>query len=66
MRLLNFPDLRLAKGIAYTRRHLKRKCDSGNFPRPIQVSDRRIAWIEEEVDAWLAARVAERDKNTAA
>jgi prophage regulatory protein len=62
MRLLNYSDLRPTKGISYTRRHLKRKCDEGTFPVPIEVSEHRIAWIEEEIDGWLESRKAQRDR----
>lgn len=30
----------------------------GNFPKPIFISERRVAWIESEVDAWIAERIA--------
>jgi prophage regulatory protein len=33
---------------------------AGKFPRPIRLSERRIAWLESEVAAWQAARIAER------
>jgi predicted DNA-binding transcriptional regulator AlpA len=26
------------------------------FPRPVQISDGRIGWVEEELDAWLKTR----------
>jgi prophage regulatory protein len=61
MRLITFGELRPAKGINYSRDHLRRKCNAGEFPRPIPVSDRRIAWIEKEVDQWLDARTRARD-----
>jgi prophage regulatory protein len=61
MKLIDFKQLKPTKGVRYTRDHLRRMCKAGTFPRPIQISDRSIAWIEEEVDAWLAARAAERD-----
>lgn len=32
----------------------------GNFPKPIQISERRVAWLESEIDAWIAERVASR------
>ncbi len=35
--------------------------DRGEFPRRVPISDRVVAWIEEEVDAWCAARIAVRD-----
>ena len=31
------------------------------FPRPVRVGERRRAWIESEIDAWIEARIAERD-----
>ncbi|TCK30766.1 AlpA family transcriptional regulator [Ancylobacter aquaticus] len=30
----------------------------GRFPEPIALSDRRVAWIEGEIDAWIAGRIA--------
>lgn len=29
-----------------------------NFPQPVQIGLRRIAFLEDEVDSWIAARVA--------
>lgn len=31
------------------------------FPRPVKVLGRRIAFVESEVTAWLTQRLAERD-----
>ncbi len=33
---------------------LKRKVDAGEFPAPVKVSGRAVAWRVEEVRAWLA------------
>ena len=33
---------------------------SGTFPRPVPVGERRRAWLESEIEAWIEARVAER------
>jgi len=30
----------------------------GDFPQCLNLSERRVAWIESEVDAWIAERVA--------
>ena len=30
------------------------------FPRPAPLGPRRVAWVEEEVAAWMAARVQAR------
>lgn len=32
----------------------------GKFPRPIKLTERATGWLESEVDAWIAARAAER------
>jgi prophage regulatory protein len=35
----------------------------GEFPPPFNITDygRAVAWLEEEVDQWLASRLAKRD-----
>lgn len=33
----------------------------GHFPKPVMLSERRVAWIESEIDAWIAERIASRD-----
>jgi len=60
MRLLTFDELKLQKGIPYCRDHLRRLVKAGEFPKPLEVGARRIAWSEEEVDAHLAAIAARR------
>lgn len=37
---------------------LWRKVQAGEFPKPIQISPRRSAWVEGEVVAWIRARIA--------
>jgi prophage regulatory protein len=32
------------------------------FPAPVKISDRCSAWVAREVDDWIAARIATRDK----
>lgn len=65
MRVLSFSQLRPVKGIPYSREHLRRLVKARRFPRPINLGHRsnaRHAWLEEEIDQWLADRMAERDK----
>ncbi len=33
----------------------------GEFPRPVQLSENRVGWLEAEVEEWLARRVDLRD-----
>jgi prophage regulatory protein len=60
MRFLTFPELRPQKGITYSRHHLRRKCNAGEFPKPVPLSEQRIAWLEDEIDAWIEAKAAQR------
>jgi prophage regulatory protein len=63
-RVLSYPDLKNKKGIAWSRQHVYRQVNAGKFPAPIKLGEATIAWIEDEIDAWLDQRIAER--NTAA
>jgi len=54
-------QLRPEKGIPYSRPHLYRLIDDGKFPAPIRLSENRVAFLENEIDVWLEARIAERD-----
>jgi prophage regulatory protein len=66
MRFLYPEDLR-ARGILYSRQHLHRLIKAGIFPAPIKPgSGGHNAWVEDEIDAYQKARVAERDAKTAA
>jgi len=29
----------------------------GRFPQPVAISERCVAWIEGEIDAWIAERI---------
>lgn len=35
------------------------------FPRPTKLGRRAVAWVESEVDEWIAERIAARDKKAA-
>ena len=34
----------------------------GKYPRPVKLGPRMSAFIESEVDAWMAERIAQRDR----
>ena len=40
--------------------HLMRMVRAGKFPQPVQLGPNSIAFVEEEVTAWMEARVAAR------
>ncbi len=56
--------LRLPEVISRTGRSRSRiysDLQTGSFPRPINIGPRAVAWVESEVDQWIAARIAERE-----
>ncbi len=34
---------------------------AGTFPKPVKLNLRSNGWVETEIEAWLASRVAERE-----
>jgi prophage regulatory protein len=65
MKMLSYNDL-TAKGISYSAVHLWRLWRVGKFPKPVKLGENRNAWVESEIDKWIADRVKERDSNVAA
>ena len=65
MKLLDHVALR-EKGISYSKTQIWRKAKTGDFPKPIKLGIGRNAWIESEIDAWIKARMADRDGAEAA
>lgn len=41
------------------------KIAKGEFPRPVKIGTRAVAWKESEVKDWQAQRLAERDRAAA-
>jgi prophage regulatory protein len=60
LRLLDWFALR--PKVPYTRTHLSRLEKRGLFPRRVQVGAGRVAWLSDEIDAWIRARAAARDQ----
>jgi prophage regulatory protein len=61
MRVLGYDELGPKKGIRYTPEWLRTLIRAGKFPKPIRLGDKRVAFIEAEIDQWLKDRAAERD-----
>ena len=58
-RILRLRDVRERTGLATSSVYdlMKR----GNFPRPVRISARSVGWPENEIDDFIADRIAERD-----
>lgn len=33
---------------------------NGEFPKPVRIGNRAVAWLESEVDDWINTRIASR------
>ena len=61
-RLIRRPAVRAKTGLPTST--LYDYMERGDFPRPVKLSSTSVAWVESEVDAWIATRI--RDSRDAA
>lgn len=47
--------------VALSKTEIYRKINKGNFPRPVPLGSQKVAWLESEVTAWMADRLAARE-----
>ena len=52
-RFLRLPSVKARTGLS--RSELYRRVQAGAFPQPIKVGARAVAWIESDIDAWMAS-----------
>ncbi|WP_354015772.1 helix-turn-helix transcriptional regulator [Dyella japonica] len=63
-RLIRLTEVRSRTGLARSTIYAKVKL--GLFPKPVKLGHLAVAWIEAEIEAWLEARIAERDMSSSA
>jgi prophage regulatory protein len=56
-RLLRLPEVQSIIGLR--RSEIYRRIRTGTFPAPIRLGTNAVAWLQSDLDAWIAARVAE-------
>jgi prophage regulatory protein len=61
LKLLRLPQV--LQRVATSRASLYAKVQRGEFPKPISLGGRAVAWPQHEVDAWIEARIAHRDSD---
>jgi prophage regulatory protein len=59
VRLIREPEVERRTGLPRDRINLEEA--AGRFPQRVPLTRRTMAWVESEVDAWVAERVAARD-----
>jgi predicted DNA-binding transcriptional regulator AlpA len=63
MKLVRYNDL-VAKGVVNSRMTLKRLIDTQGFPPGQLITPNARAWVEKEIDAWIANRPTARKPAT--
>lgn len=58
--LERLPKVKARTGLS--RSEIYRRIALGDFPRPIKLGERASAWSTAEIDAWIADRIAARDR----
>lgn len=57
-RILAIADVMEITGLSH--RSIYTAVEHGKFPRQIQLTARRVGWIESEIDAWIAEKMEAR------
>lgn len=60
-KLVTKKELRSIYGVPYSFQHIARLERAGQFPKRIKLGQCRVAWLSEEVAAWIDERVANRE-----
>jgi len=59
-KFLRLPDVIERTG--YKRTTIYERIKAGNFPAPVHLGPRAVAWLESEVEAWMQERIDARDQ----
>lgn len=59
MKLIRIKDVMKRTGLA--RSTIYKYISLGQFPHPIKLGTRAVAWVEREVEAWICESIERRD-----
>lgn len=65
LRLISYETLR-PKGITYSKPHLWRLEKANKFPKRVPIGAGRYGYVEEEIDAYITQKIADRDSRSVA
>jgi len=60
--ILRLPAVRLRTGLSRSTIYLR--IAQGTFPAPVSLGARAVGWVESEIDAWIARRIAESKRTS--
>jgi prophage regulatory protein len=61
--ILRLPAVKSRTGLSRSTIYLR--VSQGIFPRPVSLGGRAVGWVEDEIQSWLAERIAARRKAAA-
>ena len=61
MRLLRREEV--SQKVGLSRSAIYERMAKGIFPKPVVLGPKCVAWPEPEIEAWIADKIAARDKN---
>lgn len=60
MHMLRLRDVIKKTGLS--RSSIYKYVSTGRFPKPVHLGERTVAWVENEIEDWLMAKVNERNR----
>jgi prophage regulatory protein len=55
-KFLGLPDV-IAR-TTLSRSNIYLRMERGDFPKPVKLGERKVAWLESDIDSWMADKVA--------
>ena len=59
-RLIRLDEVKRRTG--FQKSSIYNRVAEGTFPRPVNLGARAVAWVEDEIQEWIDARISEREK----
>lgn len=63
MKLIRIKEVMNRTGLA--RSTVYKYINENNFPKPIKLGSRAVAWVESEIEGWISDVIHERDREPA-
>jgi prophage regulatory protein len=60
--IIRLPEVEKRTG--FKRTAIYQKAKAGQFPKPVKLGERSSGWLASEIEAWIQARVQDRDMPT--
>lgn len=59
MRLMKLKEVMHTTGLA--RSTVYKYITDGNFPKPVSLGERNVAWLQSEIEDWILDKIEKRD-----